>query len=305
MTSKFLSATGILLLAIGLFVGVAAAQEIDTGPTPNIPEIHGGLLYDEWWDHIGVDVPEGDHPLWGTQSTNTRSGADTWRCKECHGWDYLGKDGAYGSGSHATGFPGVFDARTKSADEIVAALKGATNPDHDFSPYMTDEALTNLATFIQGLHDYRQYVDYSAKATLGGDPVNGKILFEEEQGCQWCHGSDGAKLNFGSAEEPELVGTIAVDNPQEFLHKALYGQPASNPRMVAAVERNWTIEQLVDILAYAQSLPTGLGGSTTPAAAEAPATLPQSGGILFDISWILIAGGVLSLGAGLLTRKKR
>jgi len=38
-------------------------------------------------------------PLWATQSSNTRSGKDTWRCKECHGWDYMGVDGAYGSGS--------------------------------------------------------------------------------------------------------------------------------------------------------------------------------------------------------------
>ena len=27
------------------------------------------------------------------------SGSDTWRCKECHGWDYMGVDGAYAGGS--------------------------------------------------------------------------------------------------------------------------------------------------------------------------------------------------------------
>ena len=65
--------------------------------------IRGGLLYDKWWKPVGADAPEDDHPLWATQSTNERSGGDTWRCKECHGWDYQGADGAYGDGSHFTG----------------------------------------------------------------------------------------------------------------------------------------------------------------------------------------------------------
>jgi thiosulfate dehydrogenase len=264
---------GVLLIVIGIFVGIAVAQDIDTGPYPDTPEIHGGLLYDRWWAHLGVRVPEGDHPLWATQTTNTRTGPDTWRCKECHGWDYLGKDGAYGSGSHFTGFPGVYEARTKSTDEIVAALKGEVNPDHDFSPYMSDEALNQLAAFIQGLSDYREYVDYSAKAPIGGDPANGKALFDAEQGCQWCHGLDGAKINFGDLEEPEFVGTVAVDNPQEFMHKVIYGQPDSDPRMIAAIEREWEVDQVVDILAYAQTLPTTFGAPPP----EAPATPPAVG----------------------------
>ncbi len=62
----------------------------------------GGQLYDHWIKAKGVETPAGDHPLWALQTTNTRRGTDTWRCKECHGWDYLGKEGAYGSGSHPT-----------------------------------------------------------------------------------------------------------------------------------------------------------------------------------------------------------
>lgn len=303
MRSNILIAIGVLLLTMGLFVGIAVAQGIDTGPYPDIPEIHGGLLYDRWWAHLGVQVPAGDQPLWATQSTNTRTGADTWRCKECHGWDYLGVDGAYGSGSHRTGFVGVYNARAKSTDEIVAALKGATNPNHDFSPYMSDGDLTNLAVFIQGLRDYRQYVDYAAKAPIGGDAANGRALFEQEQGCQWCHGLDGRKLNFGSAEEPEFLGTLALDNPQEFIHKAIYGQPASDPRMFAAIERNWSIDDVVDILAFVQSLPTGFDAAETP-----PATLPQAGessSPLLDISFLLVVAGTFLLGAGIYLNHKK
>jgi len=64
------------------------------------PVSRGGQLYDEWWKVTGAEAPTSSHPVWATQSTNTRTGEDTWRCKECHGWDYLGAEGAYGSGSH-------------------------------------------------------------------------------------------------------------------------------------------------------------------------------------------------------------
>jgi mono/diheme cytochrome c family protein len=293
MRSKLLIAIGLLLLTMGLFVGIAGAQDDAV--------IQGGLLYDEWWNVTGADEPTTDHPLWATQSTNTRSGPDTWRCKECHGWDYKGAEGAYGSGSHATGFPGVYDARTKSVDDLVAALKGGTNPDHDFSTVMDDEALTNLATFIQNVMDYSQYIDYSTKAPIGGDATNGQALFSEK--CALCHGADGTTFNFGSDEEPEYVGTVAADNPQEFLHKALYGQPGSQPRMIAGLENGWTIDQVVDVLAYAQSLPTG-AEAMEEMAAEEPAALPATGGVPLDASVPLILSGAILLGAGLLSRRK-
>ncbi len=295
--------------------GISPAAQAPLSSQPNVLiaiEVSQAILDSQasYWAEaprleVITKVPEGNHPLWAAQNTNTRSGADTWRCKECHGWDYLGAEGAYGSGSHFTGFPGIYQARTKSTDEIVAVLSGGMNPDHDFSPYMDDAALNNLAVFIQELDDYRQFVDYSANTPIGGNAANGKVLFEAEDGCQQCHGLDGAKLNFGTAEEPELIGTLAVDNPQEFIHKAIYGQPGSDPRMVAAIERGWSINDLVDILAHAQTLPTGLGSEPMAMAPEAaPVSLPQSGGAPVDVSLMLIIGGTVSLGAGLLTRRK-
>ncbi|MGE5123820.1 MAG: hypothetical protein ACM3H7_04830, partial [Acidobacteriaceae bacterium] len=90
-------------------IPIPGAVPIGEGePTSSSSASRGGRLYDNWWVEAGVDEPTSDQPLWASQTTNTRSGSDTWRCKECHGWDYKGADGAYGSGSHMTGFPGVF-----------------------------------------------------------------------------------------------------------------------------------------------------------------------------------------------------
>ncbi|MFQ5854298.1 MAG: c-type cytochrome [Anaerolineae bacterium] len=235
---------------------LAYAQTLPTEKAPPGSLARGGRLYDKWWAALGVDAPEGDHPLWATQTTNTRSGDSTWRCKECHGWDYLGKDGAYGSGSHLTGFPGVYDAaQTKTVEELAAALKGATSSDHDFSSMLDEGAINDLATFLkEGLIDVRQYIDYEAEAPKSADQEHGKELFSGL--CVVCHGPDGTNLNFGSAEEPEYLGTVASENPQEFLHKDRFGQPGSEPPMPATIELGWSIQDVLDVLSYAQTLPT-------------------------------------------------
>jgi hypothetical protein len=56
----------------------------EPGPMVEGDPVRGGLLYDDWMTVVGVDPPSSDHPLWKTQTTNTRTGKDTWRCKECH-----------------------------------------------------------------------------------------------------------------------------------------------------------------------------------------------------------------------------
>ncbi|MFQ5408280.1 MAG: hypothetical protein ACE5FI_07670, partial [Anaerolineales bacterium] len=107
------TAMGLVLAACGpaatTEAPAAAPTQAEAPAEEAAPELfgdplRGGLLYDKWWVPLGLDQPEDDHPLWATQDSNTRSGKDTWRCKECHGWDYQGVDGAYGGGSHMTGF---------------------------------------------------------------------------------------------------------------------------------------------------------------------------------------------------------
>jgi thiosulfate dehydrogenase len=254
----------------------------------------GGLLYDKWWKITGADAPSDDHPLWATQTTNTRSGDTTWRCKECHGWDYLGQDGAYSSGSHFTGFPGLYGAaQSKTVEELAAALKGATNADHDFSSVMDDAAINDLATFLKdGTVDVREHIDYDAKATKGADQDHGKELFDGL--CAACHGADGTTLNWGSEDEPEYIGTVASGNPWETLHKGRFGQPGS--AMPSTVDLGWSVQDAVDVLAYAQTLPTG---------EETPAELPATGGIAFPLAAVVIASGLVAVGAGLVLRQKR
>ena len=229
------------------------AQTLPIEPPVAESAARGGRLYDKWWEEAGLDEPSGDNPIWARQTTNTRSGLDTWRCKECHGWDYTGAEGAYGSGSHFTGFPGLLAAQEKSFDDLLAQLTGKVDPQHDFSA-MGEPALTALVHFInEALVDMGPFIDAEAKAPIGGDAANGAQLFTSL--CAPCHGEDGLEINFGSEDEPEYVGTIAVDNPWEFIHKIRAGQPGT--AMPSAINSGWSMQQVIDLLTFAQTLPTG------------------------------------------------
>ena len=230
--------------------------------------LRGGLLYDKWWKPLGLDAPEADHPLWATQTDNTRGGGDTWRCKECHGWDYKGADGAYSSGSHFTGFAGVIQMAGTDPNEVLAAMQGATNPDHDFSAVMDEQALIDLALFIsQEIVDYSQMVG-DDKVALSTDIATGNDLYLET--CSECHGPDGLAINFGKlVNDLDYVAGIANGNPWEFLHKARFGQPGTE--MPSVIDSGWSLEEQSALLAFAQTLPN-----------ESPVT---QGGQMWDKWW--------------------
>jgi len=139
----------------------------------------------------------------------------------------------------------------KSRDELTRILKGGVDSAHDFSA-MTDLHVGHLVDFLKyGMIDDSKYIDYSTKKAIGADIDNGKRLFDTT--CAACHGADGKMLNFGSEQEPEYVGDIVKGDPWEGQHKIRFGQPGT--AMPSAVNNGWSIEDAVDVLGYAQTLP--------------------------------------------------
>lgn len=254
MKAKLLVGLGLPLFlgVMMLFAGGAGQPVLAAQPQQDTPGVRGAMLYDNWFAALNVAAPSGNMPLWDTQTTNTRSGEDTWRCVTCHGWDYLGKDGAYGSGSNYTGFPGVTGAREKSAAEIVAVLKGENNALHDFSSFFSEDDLNDLAEFVQIAES--GYVNLTTLKVEGGDIAAGKQLYEAQ--CASCHGTDGVLLKFRFEGRDATLGTLALLDPWRFLHKTQYGTPGTD--MVIGAHIGSTLENGRDILLYAQSLPSGL-----------------------------------------------
>ncbi|MBU2591633.1 MAG: cytochrome c [Nitrospinae bacterium] len=213
----------------------------------------GGQLYDNWWKAtVDTKKPENDHPLWKEQSSNQRGGYDTYRCKECHGWDYRGKNGAYGKGSHYTGFKGVYEAAEKmSIKELEDVNKGVISKKHDFTAQISNKEIADLALFIKkGLIDTGKFVDGEG-LPIGGNKRAGRHIFKRN--CAMCHGAVGTEINFGDSEKPEFLGTVAYNNPWEFIHKVRNGQPGT--RMPSAIINDWSEEDILDLLSFVRTLP--------------------------------------------------
>jgi cytochrome c553 len=206
----------------------------------------GGQLYDNWMAVMEREPPEGTHPAYPDEGQ--RSGAGTWRCKECHGWDYMGVAGAYGSGSHYTGIKGVRSAEGMAPEAIHEIIMDDT---HGLTEgLMPHSAMEKLALFLsRGQIDMDRYIDRETKIARG-NPRRGAAEFQTI--CAVCHGVDGTAINFADEAKPEYVGTVCAENPWEALHKIRFGQPGVG--MIAMIALD--IEDQVDLLSYCQSLPT-------------------------------------------------
>jgi len=234
----------ILILCIGGAIDAATRGVADP--------IRGGKMWDKWWVMNGVTPPQTNHPLYPT--TSQQSGPNTYRCKECHGWDYKGVDGAYNSGSHYTGIRGVFGSTMSPADMFDLLKLDTIANGHGYANYgMSDQDILDIVEFVQNyLIDTDLYID--TDGIFSGDEAQGQYNFTQGAGgtlqCTMCHGPDGDWINFGTPELPEWVGTVADHNPWELMHKIRFGQPATS--MPSWIENGGTTQGVADIGVYAQ-----------------------------------------------------
>jgi thiosulfate dehydrogenase len=220
---------------------VAAALATGAGAETESSKARGGKLYDKWYAVIGADTPTESHPLYPADKKYADDPKSNWRCKECHGWDYQGADGAYKTGKHASGIKGINGAAGRDTREIVALLKDAK---HGYGNRLSEENLNDLAMFVSaGQVDMDQYIDRATKQPKGGDAERGAAYFNTI--CANCHGRDG-KL-------PEGMKPFAkqMDNPWEVMHKILNGQPDEEMPALRALDR----QVVVDIMSHMTMLP--------------------------------------------------
>ena len=244
----------VLLVATALIAGCPLFGPPGGGDTPPAAFTaadanRGGALYDKFWAVAGVDAPTTDHARWAARpdmDSNTRTGSDTWRCKECHGWDYKGVDGAYASGSHRTGIAGIFGT-TLTAQEAFDEIK--TGHGYDGTG-LSDDDIWDLAKFVlEGQMDTAPVITDRA---FTGTVADGQAPYDSA--CMVCHGADGLTPPPGAdAGFDAFVGFLSNDNPWEFLHKVRFGHPGTAMPPQAGI---LTDTELGDLGAFAQSLPT-------------------------------------------------
>jgi len=203
--------------------------------------VRGAQLYDKWFAVIKAEKPKETHPAWPAANTK-KKGNTTWRCKSCHGWDNLGVDGAYSSGSYDTGIKGINAMAGADSAKIVAVLKDDT---HKLSDLMAEEDFQDIALFVsKGQVDMRKYIDYSTKAVIGGDAVRGRDYFDTM--CAQCHGVKGDLPK-------DMKKTLGkqMGNPWEVMHKILNGQPDEQMPALRVLDRQIT----VDLMALMATMP--------------------------------------------------
>jgi thiosulfate dehydrogenase len=277
---------------------VLAIPPVESWDTATIAQIaRGGRLYDNWMKEANIassqlngarsatgtyllyadhaeDVDGRDangNPIGGLPLDNNDDA--TFRCKTCHGWDYKGVDGRYGSttSDNYTGFIGVLDAQSKyTIQELEAIISdGIPHPDnpdlkaHKFGTWLTDPAdITALAMFIKyGVMDANDVV-WTFTGWGKGDAGNGKALYNGPAGCSGgaCHEDDGKGLDFDDADNAvEFVGTLANDNPWEMIHKIRFGDAGEEAMpsiyISEGVATGLTTQDAIDVLTHTQSLP--------------------------------------------------
>lgn len=236
-SSNFIVSSGRAACAAVVVLACAAPAlaETDQGSVAR-----GGKLYDKWYKVIGAETPTQSHKLY--PPTNAKYAADpasNWRCKECHGWDGMGVDGAYATGSHASGIKGINGMAGGDPAAVVALLKG----DHDYGDKLSEADLADLANFVvYGQVDWAALVDPVAKVSRG-DAAAGRQVYVTA--CVGCHGPEG-KL----PKDMPPLGSLS-GNPWEVMHKVLNGQPGEAMPALRAIDHKIS----ADLVAYLATLP--------------------------------------------------
>ena len=229
-------------LAVGVvtgLIGLTASYTASAAETESAMA-RGGRLYDKHFKENNTTKPDADHASYPHKGGKYGKDA-SWRCKECHGWDYKGKDGAYASGGHATGIKGINGAAGKDVAAITAIMKDGTHGYTD--KQLSAKDMEDLALFVsKGQIDMGKYVDATTKKAKG-NAAKGEVYFNTL--CAGCHGIDGKKI-----KDAPSIGSVA-DNPYEMLHKVMNGQPGEGMPALRALDPQIS----VDIVSYLPQLP--------------------------------------------------
>lgn len=200
---------------------------------------NGGRLYDDWQIHTGGQRQALPHPAYPPKAYYASAASETWRCKECHGWDYKGNQGQYASGSHATGIKGVRALAGVDPEKIMATLQSRT---HLFGAVLKHRDLQDLANFVSyGQIDMDTLIDPRTGLSRG-DATRGAAHYRTM--CAGCHGLEGRFV------AKRHAGRVTREDPWHSVHNMLNGHPDDTMPALREIDP----KVISDILAHMQTL---------------------------------------------------
>ncbi len=230
------SCVGLIAVAAWLAIATSLPPHATAGePLPGVSkqrqipvaweESIGGQLYSDWPQVMLYRGPFAKHPLWAGDAAAINT--ETWRCVNCHGWDYRGGAGVGGDLGVVANVPGLRHLVGASRRTVA---DGINHKNHGFAGnQLSADALSYLVNFL--IEGQRAVVDLAAKARQSGaDAEAGGQRYAEV--CRVCHGPSGTRLNLGSEQFPETLPTLARTKPWKFLHGVRFGHAGVMPAFV-------------------------------------------------------------------------
>jgi len=191
----------------------------------------GGKLYDNWAEEIGGHFPKDTHSAF-PKDQKVESGSSTWRCVECHGWDYKGAHNIRGVRNMVGAHPG-------------AIIKVLQDDIHDLEHKLHYADLYDLAVFVsQGQVEMNEYIDARSQKARGDATHSTQYYLTL---CATCHGDEGKAIR-----TMPPMGRVAIERPWQALHKMLHGHPGDQ---MPAWQATMTPTTIKDVLAKLQTLP--------------------------------------------------
>lgn len=248
----------ILIFLLGLTLMSLAAATFNVKRVQGQAEFigdptRGGRLYVAWDKLVSDTIPKRINPLWPANTNYTVPAENTWRCVNCHSWDYTGSSSATQSTLFRNmDFPSLFNMMGKAPEDILPWLNGEADSQHDFSAYLSQQDMHDLSAFLSMGLVTPDLIANTETRTVSGTLSVGEESYNEF--CSSCHGMEGEKLNFGTTQTPIFMGDLALENPWRIAHTIRYGHLTAH--IPAAESLGLAFSQQIDILAYAQTLPT-------------------------------------------------
>lgn len=272
---KRLFLLSLFVVAFVAFTGCSDDEDVNNPPTDpaaytNANGITGGIMYDKFWS-TEAGFNQSDPNL-----TTFNAKPDFFRCKQCHGWDYLGREGSYISRGPNNNRPNIASgnilqlAKSKTAQELFDAMKKSTGRrdiSYDLSTYdpttnnvegdkmpnysqlLTDAQIWNIVKYLKTeALDVSQLYDatYSGTYPTGsatytnvgkdGNAANGATYYAQK--CASCHGANGTAILM----ENMTVGKFTRKKPYEVQHKVKFGQLGSSMTATTGI----TLQNLKD-----------------------------------------------------------
>lgn len=227
---KRASLTVLAAFMASLIAGVAVAAEPVRPGAEDASIARGARLYEDWAHEAREREQVLPNPAFTTKQVRVDA-ADTWRCVECHGWDYKGNHG----------FPSIRNSAGGNPTDVIALLKKAP---HHFEDLLRESDFADLANFVtRGQVDMAPMIDSARRLKTGAS--GWENIFATT--CANCHGLDGGRQR----GIPQL-GETARKYPSKVLHVVLNGHAGGNMPALRAFGTGMA----AGMLAYVQTLPS-------------------------------------------------